>query len=480
MRLLSVGDEGAAVSLPLGSLRAFVAAMSRLSDGDGTLLVQGLENVVRELDRWRGEPPWPAAIRESLTTLALYSLAARKETRPEALARAAKHFAGQMPVESPSVSWQVAFRRDLPFTHRMGMLEAAMEGAPSFRSPELVWWTAKCRLDVAIEWAAACRPDDADAVRALAGTVSAYIHLLQSEPNPRAMEMFFAAMGTSSEDEILRAHEAREAHAGADELLRADLVSWLLRRYSLLDAALLLCRSLRPVEWAGAAAAAGMAAYGIALFLSHENPRAQVIAQLAAFLLLVCFARRVYALLLPRAMFGTLLAWITVVLAQMVSLLPIADDHNYLRGELHVWLVNVVHPAAHLKEWLARIIDVRSVFIRPPAIVDFAVIVTVCMAASAMFLIVEVGNRLAGKVAVRSFLCVVVMLLGSLFWGAMFVPALQYIVVREDESGIACACMYPAWLLGSIGAVVFGILVQLIWDDRAVSDPIGAGPDHAR
>lgn|GEM_PF-5694245 len=475
-RLLSVGDAAvAAVSLPLDSLHAFVAALSRLDDEAMTSLIDGLEEAVGELERWRGEPPWPAALRESLTTLALYSIAARKKNRPAALLRAAKHFAARMPIDSPSASWQVVARIDLPFSHRIGVLETAMEVAGSFPSPELVWWTAKCRLDVAIEWAAACLPDDADAVRKLTEAAAAYTDLLRCEPNRRAMEMFFAAMGTSSEDEVLRAHAACETHAGTDDIVRADLVSWLLRRYSLGKAASLLRKSLRPVEWIGAAAAAMAAAYGIMLFLLHENPRAQVVAQLVAFLLLVCFSRRVYALLLPRAMFGTLLAWITVVLAQMASLLPIADDHSRLRGDLHVWLVNVIQPAVHVKDWLARITEAHSLFVRPAEVVDFIVIVAVCVAVSAMFLMVEVGNRLAGNIAIRSFVCVIVMLMGSLFWGAMFAPALQYIVVREDESGITCACMYPAWLLGSVGAVAFGILVQLIWDDHALSDPVGAG-----
>jgi energy-converting hydrogenase Eha subunit A/predicted outer membrane lipoprotein len=289
------------------------------------------------------------------------------------------------------------------------------------------------------------------------------------------MESFYAGAGTTSEREVLRTHKAREKHTGINELIRADVMSWLLRRYSLGQACRLLWGRLSRREWVGLALAVIATLFALARFFSQTTPRGQVGAQIVAFVALIGLAPRIFSLMLPRAMFGTLLAWITVVLAQSASLLPIVSEDKGIHNACHLWLRSVIHPGPRVYEWMAAIVHSRTLFVTPPELADFVIVVGGCLAVSLVFLMVEVSNRLATRIVGRSILCVAVMLGGSLFWGAMFVPALEYIVVRNDVAG--CDCMYPAWILGSVSAVVFGILVQLMWDDRAVSDSIGPVAD---
>jgi hypothetical protein len=174
--------------------------------------------------------------------------------------------------------------------------------------------------------------------------------------------------------------------------------------------------------------------------------------------------------MLPRALFGTLLAWTTVVLVQSASLLPIATADSAVRNACHYWLRDVA-AQEKVADWMG-LVRARGLFVNPPAALDFLAIIAACLGLVVVFLMIEVSNRIATRQFGRSFTCVLVMLAGSLFWGAMLVPILRYIIGRETF-GTSCGCLYPSWILGSVCAVSFGILVQLMWDDRAISDSFG-------
>ena len=481
LRLLTVSSADAITTLPLDSLHSCAAALSRLDDRSVVLLTDALTDAVDALKTWRGVPPWPAAVGDAISLLLMFVIAAKETKRHERLVRAAKNVVPHLTANGPSGAWYAAFHQHLPFAHRAGVLAAAAERSVSIGVADLLWWTAKCRLDLAIEWAAALRIDDGEAVREVVDAASAYVRLLQDEPCRRAMERFYAACGTTSEAEVLRAHSVREEHTTGDEVARAEVMTWLLRRYALRETWQLLRRTMRPREWIGACLAAALAIAGVVTFGLQGPARMQVALQMGGFVALVWLSPRVFALALPRALFGTLLAWTTVVVAQSASLLPITGaDSESLRRSCHTWLTNVIAPQRQLGQFMTALRQHQPVRLSDlPDVFDFSGIVVVGLAISSVFLAVEVSDRLATRAIHRSIVCVLVMLVGSLFWGAMLVPTLQYIVTPHGHSS-ACRCALPALFLGSVCAVAFGILVQLIWDDRAVSESIGVPAASAR
>jgi predicted outer membrane lipoprotein len=480
LRLLTVADGELAATLPLETLHAFVAALMKLDEHQLALLTRALGEAANLLDLWGGDPPLQPQVLEAIGLLLMFTLAAKRSRVHAQLRAAAIAVAERLPVKSPAGAWRLAFQKHLTFAHRAGILASAEDVEVVMPVRDLVWWTARCRLDLAIEWTKArrSRADDLEAVRELRQAVSVYIAALQQEPSRRAMESFYAACGTSSEREVLRAHAAREEYCAVDDLVRADVMSWLLRRYSLHESYRLLKGTLQRAEKIGAGLAFVLTAIGIGTFAMQAAPRVQVAFQMAAFVCVVFFSPRIFSLLLPRAMFGTLLAWITVVLAQSASLLPVFSNDHGTQDQCHLWLRRVIHPGNGVGAWIGRMAAQRTV-LAPPPVINFFLLVIVCILVSVVFLMVEVSGRLSTRIFGRSVYCVLVMLLGSLFWGAMLMPLLQYIVVRE-EFGSSCRCIYPAWLLGSVCAVAFGILVQLMWDDHSVSDSLGASGEALR
>lgn len=462
------------ITLPLDSLHSCARTLALLDKRALTVVAEAIDDAANALEVWGGNPPWPPALRDAIGLLLMYAIAADRTPALERLARAAARAASRMSADGPGGAWYAAFHEHLPYAHRSGVLAAAAHRDVTMPIPDLVWWTAKCRLDLAIEWVATVRIDDAESLQELVGAATAYIHLLQNEPCRRAMERFYAAAGTRAEKEVLRAHAVREEYTTIDEFARADVMTWLLRRYALRETWQLLKGTLRTSEKIGAAAAAILSLAGLVIFFTQTFPRWQVLLQMSGFVCLVFLSPRIFALAMPRALFGTLLAWITVVLAQSASLLPLVggdSDAADVRGACHRWLQKVIHPGDDVPRFFGDLLHLRAIT-HFPELLDFSGVVLVCLSVSIVFLTVEVSTRLSTRLVRRSVDCVGVMLVGSLFWGAMLVPTLQYIVAREPL-GTSCGCVYPAWLLGSVCAVAFGILVQLMWDDRAVSESLG-------
>jgi len=461
-----------AATLPLRSLKGFLSAVRQLDRGQLDMLDRALTDARRELELWREVPPWPDALYEAIGLLLMYLLAcepADRGTRARVNA-AARGVIDVLPAESVCGAWRVAYQSKLTSASRAGVLAAAVESR-ELEHAELLWWTARCRFEHAVRWRRSEGVETVESVRELTEAATSYIRLLQAGQARRAMEAFYESMGTTSEDEILRALGCREELAICEDTLRTEITTWLLRRYSLFKACRLLRGTLSRSELVGGWIALFVCEAALFLFLMQTMPRVQVGVQLAAFVALVLFAPRIFALFLPRALFGTLLAWLTVVLAQAASLLPIvsADRDEPLHQACHLWLRNIIHPAADIRNSAIELARGRVV---PPALFEFIGIIAAASVISIIFLKVEVHSRLATSSGARSALCFLVMLIGSLFWGAMLVPSLQYIVSREPI-GTICACIFPAWLLGSVCAVAFGILVQLMWDDHAVGDSLG-------
>jgi predicted outer membrane lipoprotein len=436
------------------------------------VLTDALTDLKTELETWREVPPWSVAFYEAIGLLLMYFIASAesdKKSRRRNVTVAARSVVERLAAESPSGAWRVAFQANLKPASRAGVLAAPMDGR-AIGHAELVWWTARCRFEHGADWCQSENVETVEAVRELSESATAYIRLLQTEPSRRSMESFFESMGTTSEDEILATLQRRDELTAVEDTLRAEMTTWLLRRYSLLKSCRLLKGTFSKREMIGAWTSLFLTELGLFLFLLQTLPRIQVQVQFAAFVVFVFSAPRILSMLLPRALFGTLLAWLTVVLAQTASLLPIVSTDRDIHNACHLWLTQVVQPRAQLHHWVAELGHGR--FAAFPAVLEFAGMIVAGSLISIIFLKIEVQSRLATKSGSRSTLCFFVMLFGSLFWGAMLVPMLQYIIAREPL-GSQCACIYPAWLLGSVCAVAFGILVQLMWDDHAVGDSIG-------
>jgi hypothetical protein len=60
--------------------------------------------------------------------------------------------------------------------------------------------------------------------------------------------------------------------------------------------------------------------------------------------------------------------------------------------------------------------------------------------------------------------------LGSLFWGMIFAYPIK--IVLEKKWDPNCSCLLLDALIGASLAALFGIIIQLLWDDKAISEPL--------
>jgi len=79
------------------------------------------------------------------------------------------------------------------------------------------------------------------------------------------------------------------------------------------------------------------------------------------------------------------------------------------------------------------------------------------------------------KVALlRGFYSLIIMLGGALFWGMIFSHSIEFLLERPQSTTACsgCLCLIGIEFVGSCLAVLFGILVQLLWQDRNITEPL--------
>jgi hypothetical protein len=63
-------------------------------------------------------------------------------------------------------------------------------------------------------------------------------------------------------------------------------------------------------------------------------------------------------------------------------------------------------------------------------------------------------------------------LLGSLFWAIALALPIK-VTLERDAFAFDCHCVIPIVVIGSSIAVLFGLLVELIWQDESLAEPLG-------
>ena len=410
-------------------------------------------------------------------------------SRIDALSRGAAALLGAMRADSAATAWRARFDTDFDEPRRVELLhlaasalreqmgEEAIGGAAPARTDisEALWWTVLCEYEVAVEWHGRA-PASIDATRAFLRASGRYLLLLKGEQRRHALEHFLASVGTSTEAEVERVLRENRDAVGSDEAVRSTFVAWFTTRYALLRALRLVGRTLHRRQIVIASIAFVMSGVAAVLFLRQTWVVVQVLLQVAAFCLFVFFTPDVFRLLLPRAWLGSLLAWLTIVLSEVVSIFPFTDNltaRPRVQDVWHAWLTrSFTGGVAGWEQSLGILWSAVWNRTPPPDAPtyghgSFVAAVLLCAIVSMAFMSSELHMRVFRGAVPRTLVCYTVMLSGSLFWGAMLAYPVRYFLEKPVPLK-ACSCIFGAWILGSFLAVVFGIIVQLIWDDQSV------------
>jgi hypothetical protein len=496
MRVLRWNDApGGGLRLRLDAFEAFRIDL----DDAGSQAIDRLSNLLTALTEDCIAGDERARRNKVAARLALFALWYSRRPAPSGRQRAienlrtvAAHLAAALGSQDPQTAWHVGFIHDGQWGWRYGLVRAASRtlndrtdrGSAQSHFPtetdalETGWWTALCQFELATRWLDSER-GNLSARNAMIESAANYLEVLKYEPRRVSLERFLAGLGTSSEKEVSRAF-ARTSTVTCDEAVESSLIEWFLQRYALGAAARLVFLTFSWRRTVTVIVAVLFAAFSVGLFVRASAPTYQTVFQLSALLLIVFGASDVFRLLLPRAMFGSLMAWLTIVSTQFLSFFPASDDKLVTAhaAKCHLFLRGIFADGA-MGWWNSISGFVRSFrFALIPTVEwsdrpAFAAVLIVCASVSILFMAGQLTARAVGpKLFRRASGCFLVMLAGSLFWGAMITHPLQS-VLEHPGSGATCRCLYSTWILGSFLAVVFGILVQLIWDDRSVTASIG-------
>ncbi len=401
--------------------------------------------------------------------------------------------------ESLESGWRLRFDENLRYAQRYRLLSgtvAALARQPTeakgaqtqaaFSEIELreaYWWTLRCRWELAIEWQRDTGSRDAEARPAVSEAALAYLNLLKDEPHQQDLERFLSECGSSIEIEVKRVLFAYEETWGVrrffsmecpespqtNEAVRRVFSSWLLRRYDLKGAEkLILWGRPRRELMAGALCFLAAVVGGFGLFVAQVffpqelhswRPSKlfwwglQVFVQLAALFGMAACTPALFRVLMPRALFGSLLAWLTIILTALPNL-------------EQIW----ISVGPQTQKTLGRLcFEMMEAHPRLSATIGA---LPGC-ALTAVFVLNEVSGyvwkrRHAILRAVRAMIC---SYLGSLFWGIIFALPINFWLERKSDA--TCFCLVPIATIGSSLAVLFGILAQLLWENKSMTEPLG-------
>jgi hypothetical protein len=382
-----------------------------------------------------------------------------------------------------------------------------------------LWWSTRCQFELAMEWYQREGHHNPKARRALLDASGLYLRILKDEPRRQALEQFLDMTGTDPEREVKRVFHVRSGSRGRrlvaeDEAARRVFTDWFLRRYSILRA---IGLELRPgmgrqIFWALVSLALGIGA--ICIFFGEGPTLPKILLQLLSLILIVALAPSLFRLMLPRALFGSLIAWLTIVLVQSYDAFPLDSIHKVdnlpgattagkttgqveeTRSICHKWLVD---PFSGRADWakdlhlaLARkqiaILESNGgrqgmKFSLPALLISrgawsqrmvFVAVAFGILLVSWVFILNEVNRRILRKATWRSIFSLLVMVLGSLFWGVAFANPIRFLVEGGPRLE-GCNCIWGIWILGSLVSVLFGILVQVLTEERALAAPLEEG-----
>jgi hypothetical protein len=162
-----------------------------------------------------------------------------------------------------------------------------------------------------------------------------------------------------------------------------------------------------------------------------------------------------FRLVMPRALFGSLVAWFTIIF------LALKDVHEFKVGtEDKGWpLTDLCHQGS--------LSDFQM--FGYSMLISFGM-----MLLGAVFVGYTVTQFTQGpwKTLLRTVAMLCFLLLGSLFWAIALALPIK-VTLERDAFAFDCHCVIPIVVIGSSIAVLFGLLVELIWQDESLAEPLG-------
>jgi hypothetical protein len=157
-----------------------------------------------------------------------------------------------------------------------------------------------------------------------------------------------------------------------------------------------------------------------------------------------------FNLLLPRALFGSLLTWITIIFTSLPGLQAMTLNED------------VLHPYT-----------LQMLFHRQLQVNPYTIIVAAPALVLAFIFVTREVNRFVRRwqgLWLRTMTAITGLYFGSLFWGIIFAMPIK--LVMEKQADWNCSCLYRIALIGASLAALFGILVELLWDDKSITEPL--------
>lgn len=432
-------------------------------------------------------------------------------------------------------AWRLTYNARLSFEHRYKLVKTYTPAGlnsvdvqqsmksevdlPQQKERELFWWSARRRYQLAREWCQAETYRNPTASQALLEETINYLHVLKDEPRQQDLSRFLSECGTDTESEVKNAlfSKARRLPSAAsrepsfarsfarrlgrylprkgrrssnlrssrsatldsvaeDEVIRRAFLVWFLKRYDWLSAAKLVFKGpkrrelVRKTVWFFLLNFFAGFLYVIQLnepaiiarfnFLPFGGGRVplmwsmQVLLQLGSLIMLLLIAPVLFRLLMPRALFGSLLAWTTVIFLAM------KDVAEFKMSRPTEWkLTSLCHATS---------------FSDPQIFVPSLAISLGVLALDAVFVGYTVTQFTEGfrRILLRTVSTLGFLLVGSLFWGFAFALPIK-VALERDSFEFDCHCVIPIVLIGSSVAVLFGLMVELIWQDQSLAEPLG-------
>jgi len=430
-------------------------------------------------------------------------------------------------------AWRLSYDRRLSFEQRYQLLKLPLLDEISSREQgdknqlsltakkerELAWWRTLRKYELAREWCESEVYRNPTARSALRAETTNYLRVLKDEPRQQDLRRFLSECGTDIESEVkgvlslgsrwrrfgpapsrstsigsfLRSFgrylqtkirtnlQPRRPSANSgitvanDEVVRRTFFVWFLKRYDWWSAFKLIfsgperSKRIRVFALFIAVNLVALSSYVIQLdepmlrlsFLPDATGSVsifwttQVVIQLGSLVLLLLVAPVLFRLFMPRGFFGSLLAWCTVIFLALKDLGEFRLGHDQSGGPI----TDLCHGDAFSDGKLLG----YSLFFSAGILVVSAVLVAY-----------TVTQFIEGswRILLRTVITLGFLILGSLFWALAFALPIKFALER-DVFQFDCHCVIPIVVIGSSVAVLFGLMVELIWQDQSLAEPLG-------
>lgn len=394
-------------------------------------------------------------------------------------------------------AWLVRFDNSLGFAARYRLLARVIRarsaapgagrgtpagGASGEEARQHQWLCSRLLFDLAEEWSRDRVASSPESEQAYRESRDAYLQILRSEPYRRELDEYLThrlpkrSKMTGIEAEVARVIEATTDAAPAvkrldrgksDEAIDRAFLSWFLQRHALASAFRLMWRSRSTVERGAAYAASGMLVLAVLLFALQAIPRAklgylpsvpfpassawglQSAMQILALLTLAGLSPALFSVLLPRALFGSLLTWITLIIMSMPGL----------------WTIDLA-PGQKF-----RLVAAQYLCTHPLLMIWFPIAVFFLLL---IFVMRDVGQwtRVRLIIVRRAAATAAGLMVASTFWGMIFAyPLAQLLAWPNDPPCLKIPVIIA--MLGGASSALFAVVVELIWEERSIAEPLG-------